>query len=144
MSIIITFLIKQKFSCSYLEHFIVDLFLLTIYFVLFMQSLLRSSRKPPLLGLITGILIIVCIFRICFMFMYPNEVFDGNQLAEIIVFELPTFFLFTLCIIAIFFWQKMTQKATFRSNYKLITVTAGLGIAFVWSLWIIVIKILVF
>ena len=56
--------------------------LLLIYFVYFLQH--RNSSQ--MLGIISFLLIILCVFRVVFMFGYPNEVFDGNELAEFIGF----------------------------------------------------------
>ena len=70
------------------------------------------------------------------MFMYPNGVFDGNPLAEFVVFEIPTFLLFSLVIVAIYFWKTVIRKGFFEDNFNKHILIFGL--IFVWSLWIIV------
>ena len=109
--------------------------LLCFYLVNFFQSI----SKAPMLGIISFLLVILCIFRVVFMFGYPNGIFDGNELAEFVVFEIPTFLLFSVVITSIFFWKKLvTRKKFFGGDSNELRVLVLLGLVFVWSLWVVV------
>ena len=113
----------------------INFVLLAFYLINF----LRWTKKSPMLGAISTLLLLVCVFRICFMFMYPNGKFADNELAEFVVFEIPTFLLFSVVIISIYFWKKLSSRKKFfsgdTSRLKFLII---LGLVFVWSLWVIV------
>ena len=46
--------------------------------------------------------LLLCVFRVVFMFAYPSGVWDANQTADFVVFELPTFFYFTSVVIILY------------------------------------------
>ena len=104
-----------------------------------MKKEIRAPTKSPMLGIISFLLVILCVFRAVFMFGYPNGIFDGNELAEFVVFEIPTFLLFSVVITSIFFWKKLTNRTQFIGDdtSKLRRVIL-LGLVFVWSLWVVV------
>ena len=109
--------------------------LLGFYVVWFFLTGLRS----PMLGIISILLVILCVFRIVFMFGYPNAIFEDNELAEFVVFEIPTFLLFSVVIVSIFFWKKLaTKKKFFGGDTNKLRGVIFLGLVFVWSLWIVV------
>ena len=61
-----------------------------ICFVLLCFYLINTLRSPttsPMLGTISFLLVILCVFRAVFMFGYPNGIFDGNELAEFCFFR---------------------------------------------------------
>eukprot|EP00008_Paramoeba_atlantica_P010747 CAMPEP_0201480978 /NCGR_PEP_ID=MMETSP0151_2-20130828/5324_1 /ASSEMBLY_ACC=CAM_ASM_000257 /TAXON_ID=200890 /ORGANISM="Paramoeba atlantica, Strain 621/1 / CCAP 1560/9" /LENGTH=1727 /DNA_ID=CAMNT_0047862983 /DNA_START=164 /DNA_END=5347 /DNA_ORIENTATION=+ len=109
--------------------------LLSFYLVNF----ILDSSKGHMLGIISFLLVILCVFRIVFMFGYPNALFDGNELAEFVVFEIPTFLLFSVVITSIFFWKKLTtRKKFFGGDSNKLRGVIILGLVFVWALWVIV------
>ena len=109
--------------------------LLSIY----LFNFILRNMKSPLLGIISFLFVILCVFRVVFMFGYPNGIFDGNELAEFVIFEIPTFLLFSVVIISIYFWKRLSKKKQFfgGDNSKL-RGAIFLGLVFVWSLWVIV------
>ena len=103
------------------------------------QSVCNSRSKSEMLALISFLFIILCVFRAVFMFGYPNGLFDGNELAEFVVFEIPTFLLFSVVITSIFFWKKLaSKKKFFGGETTILRGVIALGLVFVWSLWVIV------
>ncbi len=63
--------------------------------------------------------------------------FSNDPLSEFIVFEIPTFLLFSALIASIYAWKVVAfRKSFFPSEAN--KYFAFLGLAFVWSLWIIV------
>ena len=109
-------------------------------FVIYVLGILIFGGYAPMPFFISILFLCVCVFRACFMFMYPNAIFDGNPLAEYIVFEIPTFLLFSVVIISIGFWKRLAGKKDQvfleKSTNMIIIISAGLF--FVWSLWIII------
>ena len=106
--------------------------------ILYLVNLSRSTRLSWMLAFISIMLTFLCIFRIIFMFGYPNALFENNELAEFVVFEIPTFLLFSVVIISIYFWKRLVKKGFFISSSNTLQVVIGLGLAGVWSLWIVV------
>jgi hypothetical protein len=96
----------------------------------------HSSQTLKMGPVISSVLIVLCVFRACFMFMYPNGVFDDKPLAEFVVFEIPTFLLLSVVIICIYFWKNVVRSGFFADSYNLLIL--ALGIPFVWILWIVV------
>ena len=100
-----------------------------------------NGLTPPMLGIISILLVILCVFRIVFMFGYPNAIFEDNELAEFVVFEIPTFLLFSVVIVSIFFWKNIfmaTKKKFFGEDTNKVQGVIFLGLVFVWGLWIVV------
>ena len=105
----------------------------------YLVTVLRATSKSPMLGIISFLFVILCVFRVVFMFGYPNGIFDGNELAEFVVFEIPTFLLFSVVIVSIFFWKKLaTRKKFFGGDTTKLRGVILLGLACVWLLWVIV------
>ena len=111
-------------------------FLLSFYLI----NYFRQHTRAPMLGIISFLLAILCVFRAAFMFGYPNGIFDDNELAEFVVFEIPTFLLFSVVIISIFFWKKISARKNrfFGGDSGTLRGLIFLGLVFVWSLWVIV------
>ena len=113
-----------------------------ICLVLLVFYLINFSRRPgktTMLAIISVLLSILCVFRIVFMFGYPNAIFEGNELAEFVVFEIPTFLLFSVVICSIYFWKKLSGKRKFFiSDSDSLRSIVILGLILVWSLWVIV------
>jgi hypothetical protein len=62
--------------------------------------------------------------------------FKTDSLSYFIVFEIPTFLLFTLVIYAIYIWKSIkVSRRFFPTHQKAVPI---FGVAFVWSIWIIV------
>ena len=105
----------------------------------YLVNTVRVPTKSPMLRIISFLLVILCVFRVVFMFGYPNGIFDGNELAEFVVFEIPTFLLFSVVITSIFFWKKLTKrKKFFGGDSNKLRGVILLGLVFVWSLWVVV------
>lgn len=117
-----------------------DLVLILIYLAVIGKNYAASNRAIPLVTWIAVIFGIVCIFRICFCFIYPDGGFEDNQLAEYVVFEIPTFLLFTAVILAIALFMRLSKKSTFdfKGADKKIWTAGLIACAVVWSLFIIV------
>ena len=80
----------------------------------------RGIDNFPFIGWIVVLFIILCVFRIVFFFGYPNGTFDDQPLADFVVFEIPTFFLFTAVILCTANWRKLSQdKYEKKSKYFL-------------------------
>ena len=86
---------------------------------------------------LTALFLIECVFRASFMFLYPSGTFEYDPLSQFVVFEIPTFLLFSAVIVAIYAWVTIVSfdisKDSFHRNIGLV-----LSLIFVWSLWIIV------
>ena len=109
--------------------------LLSFYLI----SIIGSPSKSTMLAMISFLLVILCVFRVVFMFGYPNGIFDGNELAEFVVFEIPTFLLFSVVITSIFFWKKLAgRKKFFGNDSDKLRRVIFLGLVFVWLLWVVV------
>jgi len=87
-----------------------DLFLILIFVGIILYERFVLKRTIPVMFFIAMLLVCICIFRIVFCFLWPVGGFDGNPLAEYVVFEIPTFFLFSVMIVAIAFWRKISRK----------------------------------
>lgn len=63
--------------------------------------------------------------------------FEFDPLSEFVVFEIPTFLLFSVLIFAIYSWKSVVYSKGFfpATTNKYIVI---FGLAFVWSLWIVV------
>ena len=97
------------------------------------NSKLAKVRFPVVF---TVVFLILCVFRAVFMFLYPKGTFENDSLSAFIVFEIPTFLLFTLVIYAIFIWKSINISKKFFPVHS--TTLPIFGVAFVWSIWIIV------
>ena len=119
--------------------FLLDLVLLTLFLINMSREILKRGTAIPVVAYIAFIFTILCIFRICFMFIYAAGAFDDNPLAEFVVFEIPTFLLFTTVILALGFWQKLVKQKTFfsTSETKLLVMVA-LAIFLVWTLFAVI------
>ena len=60
------------------------------------------------------------------------------NLLSLLVFEIPTFLLFSVVITSIFFWQKIASQKTFMRDSDKLEGVVIWGLIFVWSLWVIV------
>jgi len=96
----------------------------------------REAKKDgKLIPSLSIIFLALCVFRAVFLFGYPSELFGA--LSEFVVFEIPTFLLFTAVIVCIYFWKVIVHMHEFQFKHDDRLVVA-LGILFVWSLWVIV------
>ena len=142
---------QQEYHQSYLESstealvltlgalFCFDLFLLVVFLALLARELLASSKGLPIVAYIAILFLILCIFRIAFLFIYVDGTFDDKPLAEFAVFEVPTFLLFTTVIMCLGFWQKIViQKGFFQNSENLLFMLCALAIALVWIMYVIV------
>ena len=121
--------------------YIVDFFLLVLFFFILVRELSISKKSIPVVAWLGVIFIILCVFRIVYLFAYPNGVFEDEELAEFVVFEIPTFLLFTAVFLCIFFWRNLAQKKNFfgfekgsRANRFLV----GGSVFSVWMLFLVV------
>ena len=131
-----------KVLCYVLGSFyLVDFFLLVLFFIILVKDIQRTDSSIPLVSWLGVIFMVLCIFRVVFLFSYPNAVFEDEELAEFVVFEIPTFLLFTAVFFCIFLWRNLAQKKNFfgfargsRSNQLLI----GSCLISVWMLFMVV------
>jgi hypothetical protein len=109
-------------------------------FLLYLFNAITDRENPiPMLIPLSFLFICLCVFRICYMYMYPRGVFDGDPLSEYIVFEIPTFLLFSVVVISIAFWHILSKnKPIFFLEAKNTLKAIGIGLLFVWSLWVTV------
>mgnify|MGYP003645524428 CR=1 FL=1 len=141
----------SKYNPDYLDHraevlvyvlaavFIVDLLFLILFLFNMTRELRVTGNSIPVVAYIAFIFTILCIFRICYMFIYAAGDFDDNPLAEFVVFEIPTFLLFTTVVLSLGFWQKLVkQKTFFATSSNLLVLTVGLGIFLVWTLFAVI------
>jgi hypothetical protein len=97
-----------------------------------------STGEMPL-GL-SILFLIMCVFRAAFMFLYPQGAFSDDPLSEFIVFEIPTFLLVSVLIVAIYGWKSVVYKKGFfpDSSNKYIVI---IGFAIIWAIWIVVVVV---
>ena len=118
--------------------YIIDLFLFLSYFITQLKDRCYLQMRKLHLAMPMSILFaILCVFRICFMFMYPNGIFENEPLSEFVVFEIPTFLLFTLVIVSIGFWERLSSRSSFFVHDSM-NIFIYIGVFLVWCLWIIV------
>ena len=87
-----------------------------VFIVVMFKNHISEGRQVPLatwMGVIFGI---VCLFRVVFCFIYVDDGF--SDLAEYVVFEIPTFLLFTGVILVTAMFMKLSKKK-FASNTPL-------------------------
>ena len=87
-----------------------DLLMLLFFLVILYRDLRASGKPVPIVAWLGVVLAILCIFRITFCFIWPSGGFEDNSLAEYVIFEIPTFLLFTVVIMCIGFWRKLSRK----------------------------------
>ena len=80
------------------------------YFIFFHFSVFNFFIIILLIWVITGVLLaVLCVFRIVFCFLWPVGGFGDNSLAEYVLFEIPTFLLFSIVILSISFFRKLSR-----------------------------------
>jgi len=87
-----------------------DLFLYILFLCVMFYSIVKTNKNIPIVAWIALIFCVLCIFRIVFCFLWPVGGFDNKPVALYAVFEIPTFLLFSVVIIAIAFWRKLSRK----------------------------------
>lgn len=87
-----------------------DLVLFLVFMIVMLNSVRKTKKEIPIVAWIALIFCILCIFRIVFCFLWPDGGFENNPVAQYAVFEIPTFLLFSVVIIAIAFWRKLSRK----------------------------------
>ena len=87
-----------------------DLIFLLLYVAVIIKTYVMVGRSVPLVMWIGVIFSIVCIFRIVFCFVYTGGGFEEEELSEYVVFEIPTFLLFTAVILAIALFMRLSKK----------------------------------
>ena len=118
--------------------YIIDLLLFVFFLVATLRSVGGSGKgQLALLVPLSVIFSVLCVFRICFMFMYPRGVFYEESLSEFVVFEIPTFLLFSIVIISIGFWKRLSSRTKFFATKELSHYIL-IGIFFVWALWVVI------
>ena len=80
------------------------------------------------------ILAIVCVFRIVFCFIYVNDGF--SPLSEYVVFEIPTFLLFTGVLLVLLMFAQLSKKRFFKNSSWLILAFVRHSLTFI-SLFIV-------
>mmetsp|Transcript_30414 Transcript_30414/g.47226 ORF Transcript_30414/g.47226 Transcript_30414/m.47226 type:complete len:540 (+) Transcript_30414:1054-2673(+) len=82
------------------------------------------------------IFLILCVFRAVFMFLYPIGTFEFEPLQHYVIFEIPTFLLFSVLIFMIYTFKRLVYKKGFFPGNP--TPILYIGWPLVWGLWIIV------
>ena len=119
--------------------YILVFLLLAIFLFNMTREVIHRRTAIPVVAYIAFVFTILCIFRICFMFIYAAGGFDDNPLAEFVVFEIPTFLLFTTVILALGFWQKLVKQKTFFATSETGLMVAVLfAIFMVWTLFAVI------
>eukprot|EP00009_Paramoeba_aestuarina_P000558 CAMPEP_0201517644 /NCGR_PEP_ID=MMETSP0161_2-20130828/8693_1 /ASSEMBLY_ACC=CAM_ASM_000251 /TAXON_ID=180227 /ORGANISM="Neoparamoeba aestuarina, Strain SoJaBio B1-5/56/2" /LENGTH=506 /DNA_ID=CAMNT_0047915201 /DNA_START=344 /DNA_END=1865 /DNA_ORIENTATION=+ len=118
------------YTLGALYCFLGFLYLLSLYGVMDAKSLtnLRTVCSVAF--------VIVCVFRASFMFLYPTGTFEFEPLSYFVVFEIPTFVLFSLLIYMIYTFKRLVYKKGFFPDNP--TPILIIGWTFVWSLWLVV------
>ena len=80
-------------------------------------------------------LAIICVFRMVYFFAYPSGTWESNQLANFVVFELPTFIYFTAASIILYAISRPIRllAATYAS---VAFVCSVLFVVLIWLLFI--------
>ena len=120
--------------------YLVDLVLLLVFIGVLGYELYTSKKDAPVVAWIAIIFIILCIFRVVFCFLWAGEKLNDNEVAEYVMFEIPTFLLFTTVILCIGFWRKLSKKNSFFFNAadKSLRFLVLLGVSLVWIMFIVV------
>ena len=120
--------------------YLVDLVLLLIFICVLGYELHTSKKDAPVVAWIAIVFIILCIFRVVFCFLWAGEKLDDNEVAEYVMFEIPTFLLFTTVILCIGFWRKLSKKNSFffNSTDQSLRILMLLGVSLVWIMFIVV------
>ena len=122
--------------------FLLNFLCLFLFLFNMTREVITRGIAIPVVAYIAFILTILCVFRICFMFIYAAGEFDDNPLAEFVVFEIPTFLLFTTVILSLGFWRKLvSQKAYSSYGSNKLAFSVGLGILLVWLLFAVIVII---
>ena len=120
--------------------YLVDLVLLVIFLCVLGYELYTSKKDAPVVAWIAIIFVILCVFRAVFCFLWAGEKLEDNEVAEYVMFEIPTFLLFTTVILCIGFWRKLSKKNSFFFNKTDMSLRffVLVGISLVWVMFIIV------
>jgi len=123
--------------------YIIDFFLLAIFLGILIRENLRTRKSMPIVAWIAVFFVVLCIFRIVFLFMLVQGEFEDDSLAEYALFEIPTFILFTIVIMANGFWRKLSRKSAFFVNDTdmQLWVMVGIAIFLIWLLYAVVLII---
>jgi len=118
-----------------------DLVLFVLFLMVMLKSVYKTKKEVPIVAWIALIFVILCIFRIVFCFLWPVGGFEDNPVAQYAVFEIPTFLLFSVVIIAIAFWRKLSRKSAFffRETDRTLYAFVVFANFLVWSFFAIVI-----
>ena len=119
--------------------YLLDFVLLALFLYNMIIEVKTRRNSIPIVAYVACILFVLCIFRICYMFIYAAGGFDDNPLADFAVFEIPTFLLFTTVILALGFWQKLVkQKSFFSTQENKLAIMVVLAIFLVWVMYAVI------
>jgi len=117
----------------------VNLLLLSVFLFNVGREAIQRRGAIPAVGYIAILLFFVSAVRIVFMFLYPSGRLEDNEIGEYVLFELPTFLLFTTVIMIMGFWQKMAmQKGYVGNSARSVELLTALGIVLVWLIFVVV------
>ena len=88
--------------------YIFDLIIVSIYVGVMIKSNTLKGNNVPMITYLGVILGIVCVIRIVFCFIYVDDGFTA--LSEYLIFEIPTFLLFTGVILVIVLFMQLSKK----------------------------------
>ena len=119
--------------------YLIDFVLLGLFLYNMIIEVTSRRTAIPIVAYVACIFFVLCIFRICYMFIYAAGGFDDNPLADFAVFEIPTFLLFTTVILALGFWQKLVkQKTFFATEERGLLIIVSLAIFLVWVMYAVI------
>ena len=119
--------------------YLLDFLLLGVFLYNMFIEVTTRRTSIPIVAYVACILFVLCIFRICYMFIYAAGEFDDDPLADFAVFEIPTFLLFTTVILALGFWQKLVkQKSFFSTQEKGLVIMVSAAVFLVWVMYAVI------
>ena len=88
--------------------YIFDLIICLLFVGVMIKKHSLQGNSLPIITWLGVILAIVCVFRIVFCFVYIDDGF--SELSEYVVFEIPTFLLFTGVILILVLFVQLSKK----------------------------------
>ena len=97
--------------------YILDLIFCVVFVVVMVyKNVVVESKELPTITWLGVIFGIVCVFRIAFCFVYIDDGF--SELSEYVIFEIPTFLLFTAVILVIGLFMRLSKRKYVLISHK--------------------------
>ena len=88
--------------------YIVDLIVLSLFVFVTLKNTLGTKKPIPPVFWLGVLFAVVCVFRIVFCFVYLEDGF--SELSEYVIFEIPTFVLFSALILVTCLFLRLSEK----------------------------------